>query len=543
MTDDKAGLELQQGANAGNTTAPQSAVTPPAQEAQHWIAAMPHQERHDLRNYIGQILGYSELWLDRTVETGETELRADLQRIYSAGKQILALINAHVDPIHPRAKYIHAVDAANTGTSTVSRGDHLAHWRMPYVREEFSAILDEPAAVLPFAPDRNAPGGTILLVDDNEANRELLCRRLAQQGHKITLACNGQEALDLLRDHDFDVLLLDIIMPVLNGYETLRHIKVDERLRHLPVIMISALDDLASVIRCIKMGADDYLSKPFDPVLLQARIGACLEKKYLRDREMELFLQLQSNYQQLKELETLRDDLTHMIVHDLRTPLTSLLTGLRTLEYSEHLDGDEQELLGISLSGGGTLLDMINDLLDVGKMEDGSLPLDKQPLQATDLIMHALHLIASLAKDKRLTLEHNIATDLPAFAGDQEKLTRTLVNLLGNAIKFTPPGGTITVSVHTSVHAEGGSKERHSSPCSPSLVFAVHDTGEGIPPDAFERIFEKFGQVESRMAGRKMSTGLGLTFCKLVIEAHEGRLWVESELGQGSTFLFTLPVA
>ena len=381
---------------------------------------------------------------------------------------------------------------------------------------------------------RSAPvlRGALLIVDDNEANRDILRRRLKQQGHQITTAQNGQQALDYLAAQTFDVLLLDIVMPVLDGYEVLRRIKADDALRHLPVIMISALDEMESVIRCIEMGADDFLPKPYDPILLQARIGACLEKKRLRDREIVLFTQLQENYLRLKELETLRDDLTHMIVHDLRTPLTSLLTGLQTLQYSERLDADDQEMLNISLSGGQTLLGMINDLLDVSKMEDGSLVLDKQSVQASALVAKALHQVEALAKEKHLTLKQEIPPDVPTFIGDEEKLRRTLVNLLGNAIKFTPLSGTITVAAQLKAQEQDTAS---------SLVFSVRDTGEGIPSEAFERIFQKFGQVESRKAGRKMSTGLGLTFCKLVVEAHGGRIWVESELGQGSTFLFAIP--
>lgn len=414
-----------------------------------------------------------------------------------------------------------------------------------------------PASTPRFLPAQtdNRMLGAILIVDDSEANRDLLSRRLELHGHRTMVARNGQEALGRLRDQTltFDVVLLDIVMPVLDGYEVLRQIKADERLRHLPVIMISALDEMDSVIRCIEMGADDYLSKPFDPVLLQARIGACLEKKRLRDRELELFQQLQQNYLRLKELETLRDDLTYMIVHDLRTPLTSIMTGLSTLGYSEHLDAGDRELLEISLSGGHTLLGMINDLLDVSKMEDGSLTLQKTTLQAETLIDKAMQQVRALTIDKRLTLTREIAAGLPSFSGDAEKLVRTLVNLLGNAIKFTPPGGTITISVRiegrneqTEIKASEEKNQNAQSDECPlyptpfALLFSVRDTGEGIPRDAFERIFQKFGQVESRKAGRKMSTGLGLTFCKMVVEAHDGRIWVESELSHGSTFLFSL---
>ena len=172
---------------------------------------------------------------------------------------------------------------------------------------------------------------------------------------------------------------------------------------------------------------------------------------------------------------------------------------------------------------------MINDLLDISKMEEGSMNLERHELTAAAVVDQALQQVASLAAQQKLTLARELAPDLPRFWADEDKLRRMLVNLLGNAIKFTPVGGTVTISVRADDEEN-------------TLLFAVRDTGEGIPPEAFERIFEKFGQVENRKAGRKMSTGLGLTFCKLAAEAHGGRIWLESRLGQGSTFSFTIPM-
>src|SRR5262249_4336103 len=167
-----------------------------------------------------------------------------------------------------------------------------------------------------------------------------------------------------------------------------------------------------------------------------------------------------------------------------------------------------------------TLLGMISDLLDVSKMEAGSLRLEYRELDAAELVDRALKEIDLLAQRRNLSLVRDFPARSPVLSGDQEKLQRTLVNLLSNAVQYTPRGGIITASVRP------GSDEQ-------SVVFAVSDTGEGIPREAFDRIFEKFGQVESGPAGQKLSTGLGLTFCKMVVEAHGGRVRVESELGRG----------
>lgn len=262
--------------------------------------------------------------------------------------------------------------------------------------------------------------------------------------------------------------------------------------------------------------------------LLVLALEDVTERHRIRDLELRVTAELQESYRRLQELEKLRDDLTRMIIHDLRTPLTSVITGMQTLEIVGDLNADQREMMGIAITGGETLLGMINALLDVEKLEDGSMPLDYTLLSAAELIAFAVGQVASLAEGARLTLRQETAADLPLLPGDEGKLRRILVNLLGNAIKFTPPGGTITVGAVCTEEA---------------FLFSVRDTGEGIPAEAFGRIFEKFGQVASRRGGRLMSTGLGLTFCKLAVEAHGGQIEVESQPGQGSTFRFTIPLA
>jgi len=263
--------------------------------------------------------------------------------------------------------------------------------------------------------------------------------------------------------------------------------------------------------------------------LLVLALEDVTEQRRIHDRELRFTAELQESYRRLQALEKLRDDLTHMIIHDLRTPLVSVITGMQTLDILGDLTTEQREMMEIAVNGGETLLGMINDLLDVEKMESGSMSLDYSTLSAAALVAAAVGQVGSLAASKQLTLVQQVAADLPPLSGDDNKLRRTLVNLLGNAIKFTPPGGVVTVEARYS-------EDRRSA------VFSVTDTGEGIPPEAFERIFEKFGQVESRRGGRTMSTGLGLTFCKLAVDAHGGHIGVESAPDQGSTFCFAIPL-
>jgi two-component system sensor histidine kinase/response regulator len=449
---------------------------------------------HDLRSHLGQIIGYTEMLTEEMEGQRREDFGTDVQKISVAGRRMLTLIEDNFTSVHEPSIAVAA--------------------------PEEEALSPEATSVRPQA--EVAPG-LVLVVDDDANNREVLSRRLQWQGHDVRIANTGRDALQMMGEAEYDLVLLDIMMPDMDGYEVLGHIKSDERLRHIPVIMISALSELQSVVRCIEAGAEDYLAKPFNPTLLKARIGACLEKKRGRDRETILYEQLQSNYKKLQEVEKLRDDMRNMIVHDLRTPLTAVIIGVEMLEKFGALNETQRELIAIAVGGGKTLLGMINDLLDVEKMESGTTQLEYRALSAAALVDGALEQVAALAGDGQIVLVTEIAADLPLFSGDENKLSRTLVNLIANAIKFTPAG---TVTISASSDAD-------------TIRFSVRDTGQGIPADAFERIFEKFGQLDSHS---QIGTGLGLAFCKLAVEAHGGQIQVESTPGVGSTFSFTIPL-
>jgi signal transduction histidine kinase len=373
------------------------------------------------------------------------------------------------------------------------------------------------------------PPGHLLVADDDRMSRMLLCRSLTQVGHKIDQAENGLQALEMIRTNSYDAVLLDLMMPEMDGYQVLEQLVADGFVRHTPVIMVSGFEEIAGVVTCLELGAEDYVHKPFEPSLLRARIDNSLIKKRLLDSEVSLRQQLEDRYAELTQLERQRESLVDMIVHDLRTPLTALIGGLATIGDLGELNADQQEFLGISQQSGETLLHMINDLLDISKSEDGSLRLERAALAAEDLAARAMRQVAPLAAEKELELTWQVNQSAALLHGDAEKLRRLLVNLLGNAIKFTPRHGRVTLLID-----HGGDEAE--------TVITVSDTGEGIPREDFDRIFEKFGQVESRKAGRMLSTGLGLTFCRMVAEAHGGRIWVESELGAGSTFFVALPL-
>ena len=461
---------------------------------------------HDLRTPLNQIIGYSELLGEQLKQDAlqpETrdELLSDATKIRGAGKYLLSLLETHFQGEKRDVSTPLAADESETEISS-----------LPGIVEKMSQA--------------QAVEYSCLIVDDNESNRDVLARRLSRQKLHIEMAQNGREALDKVRAQSFDVMLLDIMMPEMDGYEVLRQMKADAVLRHIPVIMISALNEMDSVVRCIEMGAEDYLCKPFSPTLLRARIGACLDKKRAHDREAQLLAQSQENYAQLRRIEQQRDDLMHMIIHDLRSPLSSNIAGIEMVEMLGPLSEEQRDCLSIAMRSGHNLLDLINDLLDIAKMESGGLSLELQSCAAAYLAAVAADQISPLLGDKELTLTRDIAPNLPAMLADESKLRRVFVNILANAVKFTPRGGHITFSAR----AEAG-----------FVLFSVQDTGEGIPQNALKQIFEKFRQVENRKSGRQNSSGLGLAYCKLAVDAHGGRIWAQSTPGIGSTFFFTIP--
>lgn len=539
--------------------------------------------RHDLRTPLNGIIGYSEMLLE-DAEDGAFKCEPQLRKVLQAGQDLLVRVNEVLDAAHLESAteidletyasriYAQLRDPLDTclgyaemlleDATRANQHDALPELQKIHAAsQKFASLLEDsilflkvangqldaedmtplsgsspavPMVLEPEAEDADASQAEaqILVVDDNETNRDLLSRRLKRQGYAVSLAESGEIALEKIQSAPPDLILLDIMMSGLNGYEVLEILKKHSQWRHIPVIMISALDELGSVVRCIETGADDYLAKPFNPVLLRARVRASLEKKRLRDQEVLLYRQLQENFARLQELEQLRDSLTHMVVHDLRTPLTSIISGLQTMQMIGGLEELHTELLEMALGGGETLLRMINDLLDISKMEAGQLKLEMMETDARHVAQTSLQQVSMLAQNKNIELKNAGETELPFLRADEDKLMRTLTNLLGNAIKFTPIGGTVTLQIRPEQKNENITGVR----------FAVSDTGEGIPREAFSRIFEKFGQVESRREGRKMSTGLGLTFCKMAVEAHGGHIWVESEVGKGSTFQFVIPV-
>lgn len=333
--------------------------------------------RHDLRNPLGEILGFADILVEEARHLGHDALVVDLQSFSHATGAILKQLNQILTVEHleatpgacdelGRAVQLFSQEAADAAAALRVRCSQLEGQpflddltriresavglgeRAPELLAEMfeagapsfaeldkaggeigeTVFFRKPAAVVATAPGsedttfltrteaRPAVTGTILVVDDTESNRALLTRRLSREGFTVAIAENGRRALDMLQRHTFDLVLLDIMMPEMDGHQVLTAMKSDIKLRHLPVIMISGLDDLETLVRCIEGGAEDYLTKPFDPVLLRARIGACLDKKHLRDREREHLTEIEEQRRRADQL--LHVILPHAIAEELK---------------------------------------------------------------------------------------------------------------------------------------------------------------------------------------------------------------------------------
>jgi signal transduction histidine kinase len=242
-----------------------------------------------------------------------------------------------------------------------------------------------------------------------------------------------------------------------------------------------------------------------------------------------------------KESERLRQDLTNMIVHDLRSPLSSVMASieLMTKGVAGALPAQQHNVLRIAYNSAVQMLDMINALLDISRLESGRLPLEREPCLARSLVGQAVERLESLALERNMVIQYDLPDELPPVLADHDLIVRVMQNLLGNALKFSGRGSTVLIRAT----AVGGETPRADAEAVSSpggfVSIAVVDCGVGIAPEDQEMIFAKFGQVGERRGG----SGLGLTFCKLVVEAHGGQIWVESKVGEGSTFFFTLPTA
>lgn len=373
-------------------------------------------------------------------------------------------------------------------------------------------------------PNADNVNPTILVVDDTPDNLDLLEFALKRKPVRMLRANSGKECLELAREQKPDVILLDIQMPEMDGFETLKHLRNHPATAGIPVIFLTAQrKDPQSIEAGLVLGADEYLTKPIDTEELLVRT-----KMLVRLRRTET------------ELERTKADFMAMLVHDLRSPLSGIKAVLELLGgmgKGGQMTEDHFELLTAAQTSAERMLDIVNDLLDLSKYETGNISLEPEAI-SIDMVIDAIYRQFALQyKQKNVKLILDRGDNLPIVSIDLAKTGQVFMNLLSNALKFTPVNGSVTVRTR-----------RYEDPASPKtrqkfIIVSVTDTGVGIPPAEMPLVFDRYKQVSSAKKANQKGTGLGLAICKMIVEAQGGWIKAESEIDKGTTFSFTLPVA
>lgn len=493
-----------------------------------------------------------------------------------------------------------------------------------------------------FKERHHPPKADILAIDDTPENLALLSQMLTEKGYKVRSVTKGSTAIRGAKALPPDLILLDVKMPEMNGYEVCQHLKTDDRTKDIPVIFISALGDVFDKVEAFQVGGVDYVTKPFQVEEVLARLDthltlrklqielearnnqlqqeitqknaaedkfakvfrACpnpiaiatrgegrvievndsflqmsgytaeevidrsidrlyspsalivyrqaLQKTYsqgyVRNLELEFspksgevktillsleIVELEGNkcvlqiMNDITERKRLENEFISLVSHELRTPMTSTIGALDLLNSGQlgSLSDRGKQILEVAIRNSERLIRLVNDILDLERIKSGKIAIEPIECHLQPLLVQATETMQAMAAKAQVNLKlepYDVVLNL-----DCDRILQTLTNLLSNAIKFTEPGGTVTLQAAVIEN---------------SCSIVVRDTGRGIPADKLESIFERFQQVDTSDSRSKGGTGLGLAICRHIIERHNGKIWVESELGKGSAFYIDLPL-
>ena len=548
-------------------TADSSSVLQPDPGSRPLRHAALAELRHNARTPINHILGYTEMMMEDAAAAGKTEARGVLGSIHAAARAILGGINETLanrevvdrpeierlcEIVRPQLERIgSSVDDLLTDGTRWAAPDWLGDLqRIRTASRALSSLLNLQAGVERAeepAQSPPAPGGQsgprLLIVDDNATNRNMLSRRLERQGYTAEQSSNGSEALDKIATERFDVVLLDIRMPIMDGFEVLRHMKADRRMRAIPVVVISAVDEAESIVRAIEMGAEDYLFKPFDAVLLRARIGALLEKKRLRE---ELGVQ-----EKLASLGAL----TAGVAHEIKNPLNFVMNFAEissdlireqtakfdqlngtldsaVLEELREIAADLAQNIGKIREHGARADSIIGSMLAHSR----GLPGERRPTDLNALVREYVNLAFHGMRALDSTFQVDIQADYDAQAGlvnvVPQDLSRVFLNVASNAFYAVRKKSQMNRSGYeplVRITTKGGGQ---------TIEARIWDNGIGVPEPARSRVFDPF--FTTKPAGE--GTGLGLSIAhEIVVREHQGDIRIDSKDGEWTEFTIVLP--
>jgi two-component system, sensor histidine kinase and response regulator len=502
------------------------------------------QLRHGLRTPLNHVIGYAEILLEDAIEFEKSE-SVEVLRALLAEAQALCdtiqitpvrgdapeRIQSEVESLRsgmrqrlPKMLHLlgsmdglHKPDVERIATALHELQSFADTGELASVRSEIVSTVPEPFR------ESVIPSARLLVVDDDPANRDVLQRHLERQGHEVEQAEGGREALQKLRGSTFDAVLLDLMMPELNGLEVLKAMQEDPNLRNLPVLVISASDELGLVAESIHGGAEDYLFKPFDPVLLRARLLATLERKRLRDQERSRSLELE---RVTAALQRSNEDLrwfAYAASHDLQAPVRTINAFLQLLERrtKDRLSLEDAELIKFATEAASRMSTLIHDLLQYSHAS--TTESHPEAIDCDSVLKDVVGDLRSLIEETSASVSWR---SLPTVIVDATALRQLLQNLITNAIKYRREDEAPVVLVAAAQKGD-------------FWEFSVQDNGQGIAREHCSRIFEMF----QRLHGAEVpGSGLGLAMCQRIIDRLGGTIWVDSVPGQGSTFCFTVPV-
>ncbi len=377
----------------------------------------------------------------------------------------------------------------------------------------------------------------ILVVDDEKEIRGFLSKAFTRLGgFQVDLAESGEEALQKIEEQPFDLVLTDLKMPKMDGLQLISEIGKTKP-ETLTMIM-TGHGTIDSALEAMKRGASDYLMKPLNLDELIIRIRKVLDEKQRFVRLRDFADQLEKANEELRRIDSMKSEFVSVASHELRTPLAAVKNAVQLVlkGTTGKINENQAKFLSMADRNINRLTNIVNDLLNLSRIESGKIELRFESVGLKGIIELTTSSLRLHADGKSIKIYSEINEQLPAVYGDSEKIEQILTNLIDNAIKFTPEGGRILITARPVPHdKKAGYGDK--------VAVSVKDTGIGIPSAHLNAIFEKFHQVEGSLQRSVSGTGLGLAITKGLVEAHQGKIWVESEVGKGSTFTFTLPVS